>query len=270
MTPAQLPRQVTQPAPVGVQDIDAVADRAAGAEPCSSRKRSFRPSGDHAREAAAPSPLQPRQSPVPASVCVHDVELAGDHESDSPAVGRPGRSASPARQRPLPASVGVHDVEGAIAPALEDDPPPVGRPGRGGESLDARHDPQAAAVGVHDVQRPAVAPAHESDPPAVGRPHRTLHLGPRRCALDESEEAIADAERWRDEQGRTSDDRDSDGNDSPAPARRAVQLRSDVYAEERTLPLERVFGKGTKLRDLGHFSAIPFSSISTSLCRECP
>ena len=45
--------------------------------------------------------------------------------------------------------------------------------------------------------------------------------------------------------------------------------RSDVYAEERTLPLERVLGKGTKLRDLGHFSAIPFSSISTSLCREC-
>ena len=59
---------------------------------------------------------------------------------------------------------------------------------------DARHDPQAAAVGVHDVQRLAVAPAHESDPPAVGRPHRTLHLGPRRCALNQSEEAIADAE----------------------------------------------------------------------------
>ena len=248
--------------------MEAVA--AAGGGGVLQQEEELSPVGRPCKSGNAPVPPQPRQSPVPASVCVHDVELAGNRESDSPAVGRPGRTASPARQRPLPASVGVYDVYVAIARALEDDPPPVGRPGRGGESLDARHDPQAAAVGVHDVQRPAVAPVHESDPPAVGRPHRTLHLGPRRCALHESEEAIADAERRRDEQGRTSDDRDSDGNDSPAPARRAVQLRSDVYAEERMLPLERVFGKGTKLRDLGHFSAIPFSSISTSLCRECP
>ena len=95
----------------------------------------------------------------------------------------------------------------AVAPALEGDPPPVGRPRRSGEPLDARNDPQAAAVGVHDVQRLAVAPAHESDPPAVGRPHGTLHLGPRRCALNQIEKAIADAERRRGEQGRTRDDR---------------------------------------------------------------
>ena len=224
------------------------------------------------QESSAPVPPQPRQSPVPAAVCVHDVELAGTHESDAPPVGRPGRSVSPARQRPLPASVGVHDVDGAdaVAPAFEGDPPPVGRPGRGGESLDARHDPQAAAVGVHDVQRLAVAPAHESDPPAVGRPHRTLHLGPRRCALYESEEAIPMPSAGATSKAAPATIATAMADDPPAPARRAVQLRSDVYAEERTLPLERVFGKGTKLRDLGHFSAIPSSSISTSLCRECP
>ena len=208
-----------------------------------------------------------------APVGVHEVDLGAAEERDRPPVGRPGRSVPVARQPPLPASVGVHDVDAvdAVAHALEGERPPVGRPGRsGGVARVARQPPLPAPVGVHDVERlVAVAPAQEGDPPPVGRPDRSLNVGPPGWALDQLEEATADAERRRNEQP-AHEDHGSDSDHAPARGSRRTPPGFDVRAKQGALSLGCLLGKRKLAGNLGHLSAILSGSISTCLCRGAP
>ena len=62
LTPAQLPRQVTKPAPVGVQDIEAVADRADGGGAVLQQDEELPPVGRPCKRGSAPVPSAASES----------------------------------------------------------------------------------------------------------------------------------------------------------------------------------------------------------------
>ena len=222
-----------------------------------------------------PAPPSPVSSGAGArSLGVHDVDPGAAYERDLPPVGRPGRSV-PLRailSRKLPSAfttstpvVPSRTLSKAIFRPSGDQASVV-------SARVARQPPLPAPVGAHDVEvLVAVAPAEVGDPAPVGRPDSSLDLWPPGWALDQLEDATADAERRRHEQP-TNEDHGSDGGYPPArgfamndrPASRCAPEEGAVALRRRSS------GSGNSPGISVNVSAILSGSISTGLCRESP